>query len=170
MSEPLPDPAATPSPTVTHHERVAAEFIAAIEQAFALVGELQTPHPAREPFVRSNHTVPIGFIADAAVLVEDSPELQSVKRLDPAEARDVLQYLAAYEPAANRVEILLQALRFTMRAKKAKVADEALQIYLLAKLYGRKRDGAAMAERATVLRRSLGRAGKHRRKLVAATP
>ena len=151
-----------PSPTVTHHDRVAAAFIKRIEQGFALIGELETPHPQKERFVRANHTVPVEFIADVASIVEETPELDSVRRLIPAEARDVLQFLAAFEPAANRVAILLQTLRFTMRAKKAKVADEALQVYFLAKRYARRRSGAAIAERAAVMRRSLGRAGKRR--------
>src|SRR6185436_4266583 len=107
-----------PSPTVTHQDRVAAAFLKRIEQAFALLGELQTPHPQKERFVRANHTVPVEFIAGVADVVEATPELESVKRLDPAKARDVLQFLTAFEPAANRVGTLLRCLRFTMRARK----------------------------------------------------
>ena len=148
---------------MTHYEEVAAAFIERIEQAFALVGQLQASHPSTEPFVRSNHTVPLKFIADVAAIVEDTPDLAIARRFDAAEARDVLQFLAAFEPAANRVDILLRALRFTMRAKKARVADGALQVYHLAKIYGRRRDGAAIGESAARMRRSLGRAGRHRR-------
>ena len=151
------------SPTVTHYQELAAIFIARVEDAFALLGELQYRHPLTEPFIRSNHTVPIEFIADVAAIVEDMPDLAIVKKFDPLEARDVLQFLQAFEPAANRVEILLSGLRYTMRAKKAKVADGALHVYHMAKLFGRRKEGAVFHDRAAVMRRSLGRAGKHRR-------
>jgi hypothetical protein len=152
-----------PSPALTHHERAAATFVEHIEQAFALLGELQTPHPKKERFVRAYHTVSVEFIAGVAAIVDETPELENVKRFVPAEARDVLQFLAAYEPAANRVEILLRALRFTMRAKKAKVADAALQVYFLANRYARRPANSLIAERAAVMRRALGRAGRRRR-------
>ena len=146
------------TPTVTYHDRVAAAFLKRIEQAFALVGELQTPHPKKERFVRANHTVPVEFIAGVAAIVEVTPELERVKRLDPAEARDVLQFLTAFEPAANRVAILLRCLRFTMRARKAQVADQALQVYFAAKRYSRRRNSSVLAERTAIMRRALGRA------------
>jgi hypothetical protein len=148
------------SPTVTHHEQVAAAFLERIEDAFALIGGLQTPHPKKERFVRAYHTVSVDFIADVAAIVDQTPELETVKRFVPAEARDVLQFLAAYEPAANRVEILLRALRFTMRAKKAEAADAALHVYFLANRYSRKHSGSPLAERAAAMRRTLGRAGR----------
>ena len=159
----MAEPDERPSPTVTNSQELAAEFMARIESAFALLGPLQSPHPSTDPFVRSNHTVPLEFIADVAAAVEDDPDLAFPKRFDPREARGVLQFLQAFEPAADHVEILLDALRYTMRMKKAKVADGALQIYHVAKMLGRRRDGAAIAERAAIMRRALGRAGKHRR-------
>ena len=153
----------TTSPTVTYYQKLAETFLARIEEAFALLGDLQFRHPSTEPFIRSNHTVPVEFIADVAAIVENTPDLAIAKKFDPAEARDVLQFLAAFQPAADRVAILLDGLRYTMRAKKAKVGDGALQVYQLAKSFGRHKEGAVLAERAVVMRRSLGRAGKHRR-------
>jgi hypothetical protein len=49
-----------------------------------------------------------------------------------------------------------------MRARKAEVADQALQVYFLAKRYTRRRKNSMLAERTAILRRLLGRAGRHR--------
>ena len=56
------DPAATPSPTVTHYELVAAQLSAAVKAAFAQIGPIEAPHPSTRNFVHLLQTTPLVFI------------------------------------------------------------------------------------------------------------
>src|SRR6185436_2789974 len=95
----------TPSPTVTRYQQLASEVSASIAKALSQIAPLEAPHPSTRDFVRANSAVGTKFIAAVIAAVEESPELQGTK-FDVAEARDMLQFLEAFQPVLNQIAVL----------------------------------------------------------------
>jgi hypothetical protein len=150
-----------PSPTVTHYQQVATQVKTSIDGAVALVGTLETPHTATRDFVRANAAVPLPFIVSIITAVERNSELQGIK-FDLVAARDMLQFNDALNSVRDQVEVLDRTLKFTMDARKAAVAEEALHVYAAAKRYA-KNPNSPLAPYVEIMKRELGRTRVHPR-------
>lgn len=146
-----------PSPTVTAAEELAAEIGEAIDSLAARIPRLEAPHPSTATHVRGARTVSRGFLTSMIAAVEARPELQSLGTFDTDEARDTLQFRDAFRPIADRVAMLLASLNYTMAARQAKVAANAMRTYEIMKALARDAGGAPLVEHLEVLRRDLGR-------------
>lgn len=98
------------TPTVTHYQQLAAEFSAALDGIVAVIPKLEPAHVSTVNFVRSHVNVPIEFLATAVAGVEQSAELQAVKKLDVSTARDTLQFIEAFRPIVDRVNAFVKDL------------------------------------------------------------
>jgi hypothetical protein len=161
----VPEEAVTDSPatpTTTHYQEVAAQFIALLNAAIALIPSLEPFHASTEEFVRAHQSFPIEFIATVLAAVELDPELRRVDKFDVAEARDTLQFLDAFRPVIDQLATLLRDLKFTCGARKARVVADGLLMYGVAKAFGRDPASAAVAAHARNMKRDLKRSGARR--------
>jgi hypothetical protein len=165
-----PDPAGTPSPTITHYQQLADQFSKALDDISAIIPKLESTHVATANFVRSHLNVPTEFLATAIAAVEQVPELQSVNKLDVAAARDTLQFIEAFRPVQDKVTAFAASMKFTMSSKKASLAADALQIYSIAKGVARDPGSAGVASIVSNLKRDLGRRGRPKNPVAAAKP
>lgn len=166
----LPDPAGTPSPTLTHYQQLADQFSKALDDIVAIIPKLESTHVATANFVRSHLNVPTVFLATAIAAVEQVPELRSVNKLDVAAARDTLQFIEAFRPVQDKVTAFASSLKFTMSSRKATLAADALQIYSIIKGLARDPGSAGVASFVANLKRDLGRRGRPKIPVAAAKP
>ena len=166
----LPDPAGTPSPTLTHYQQLADQFSKALDDIVAIIPKLESSHVATANFVRSHLNVPTEFLATAIAAVEQTPELQGTGKLDVTAARDTLQFIEAFRPVQDKVTAFANSLKFTMSSRKATLAADALQIYSIIKGLARDPGSAGIASFVANLKRDLGRRGRPKGSVAAAKP
>ena len=154
---------AAPSPTTTHYQQLADEFMQALDRVAAMVPKLESKHVSTANFVRSHMNIRNAFLMTAIVAVEQIPELRMIDRLDVDGGRDTLQFIEAFRPVQDRLMALTNSLKFTMAARKARLASDALQVYSLAKGLARDPTRAEIAAHVANLKRDLGRRGPVRR-------
>ena len=157
LDHPKAAAAEEPSPTVTHYEQLAAEVSIAIDTAIAEIRGIEAPHPATRDFVTAHQSVPNDFIAAVMAAVDATPELKNVNKFNVAEARDTLQFMDAFGPVATRLAAMARDLKYTMQARKAKIAADALQTYEIAKGVARDPGSAGLVTHIADMRRTLGR-------------
>ena len=163
-----PDPATGPTPTITHYQQLADNFTKALDEITQGLPNLEDAHPATANFVRSHANVSNEFLATAIAVVEQTPELQHLKKLDVVAARDTLQFIEAFRPVLDKIAALAQSLKFTMASRKASLAADALQIYDIAKGVARDPGAAAVVSHVRNLKRDLGRRGRTKGSVAAA--
>lgn len=156
------------TPTVTHYQQLAAEFSAELDEIAAIIPKLEAQHVSTANFVRSHLNVPTEFLATVIAAVEQTVELQGVKKLDVATARDTLQFIEAFRPVLDKVTAFARNLQYTMNSRKASLAADALQIYDIAKGIARDPNSAAVASLVANMKRDLGRRGRPKATTLAA--
>jgi hypothetical protein len=144
------------SPTVTHYQQLAAEAMASLDRLATIIPQLEAAHISTAEFVRTHQSAPIKFLATATVSVEQNAELQSVNKFDVVKARDTLQYLDAFTPVVDKVSAFQKKLRFTLKARKAELTTEALQIYEVGKGLARDLKSNALASAVANMKRDYG--------------
>lgn len=107
------------------------------------------------------------FLQNVSIGVEATPDLASASKLDPADVRDVIEFSRSYAPAIGEVELLFRMLRHTNIVRRAKVGQEALKAFALAKGLNRPRKSDLLVPHIEAMRRSLARG---RRKSPPAAP
>ncbi|MCU1348234.1 MAG: hypothetical protein JWO56_1264 [Acidobacteria bacterium] len=143
-------------PTATHYEEVAAQTTSLVNQVAALIPYLEAPHPGTTPFVRGQQNVPIEFIATVTSSVDANEELQGLQ-FDPVAAKDMLQYDGAFQPLLRHILGLARDLKFSLDSRKASVAADALQMYVIAKGISRATDSPKVVEHVLNMQNALGR-------------
>jgi hypothetical protein len=155
-----PEPETPATPTVTHYQQLAAEFTAELEAIAGIIPKLEPGHISTANFVRSHQNVPIEFLGTVVAAVEQTPELQAVKKLDVNEGRDTLQFIDAFRPVLDRVVAFAKVLQNTINSRKASLAADSLQIYNIAKGLARDPNSAAVASLVANMKRDLGKRGR----------
>jgi hypothetical protein len=155
----------TPTPTPTHYQQMANDFLKGLEELGISIPNLEVGHQDIRRFVRTHSGYPLAFLRTTVSAVEQSQDLQVVKRLDPVKGRDDLQFIDAFIPVLDAVSKLYKALRFTIDSRKANLAADCLQIMAIAGGLGRDPNSAVVAEHHATMRRDLGR--RRRKKNVA---
>jgi ABC-type transporter Mla subunit MlaD len=156
------------TPTVTHYQQLADEFTRRMDEIIAIIPRLEAAHKTTSPFVRSHQRVPKVFLATAISEVERHAPLKALNKLDPVNSRDALQFVDAFGPVLDRVSAFRKMLRFTLMARKATVAADALQIYYLAKGLSRDPNSAELLSVVENLKRDLGKRSKPSKEVAAA--
>lgn len=153
-------PVDTPTPTITHYQAVAAEFMTALDEIAQIIPKLEAIHVSTANLVRSRLNVPNEFLATVTAAVEQVPELQSINKLDVNAARDTLQFLEAFRPVRDKVDAFAKNLKYTMDSRKAKLATDSLLTYDVAKGLARDPNSATIASLVANMKRDLGRRGR----------
>jgi hypothetical protein len=161
-------PPATNSPTVTHYQQMAAEFIKSVDLLTASIPNVQPAHEQSEAYVSHRQNVPDEFLRTVVAAIEQLPELQALNKLDPVEGRDALQFIEAFKPVVDRIAALLRDLRHTVRLRRTLLSNSALQVYGITKLFKRDAGSAAVTSHVENMERDLGRSRPSKRK--PATP
>jgi hypothetical protein len=150
------------TPTTTDMDRLAEQVRAAVEAVSALVPRLERPHPSTRGGLRAHRTVPREFIASMIAAVEQLEELRVVRKFDVADARETLQFIDAFRPIADQLAALTDALRFTMKSRKARVVAAGLQTYDIARALARDEGVSHLTGHVEILKRDLRRGRKTR--------
>lgn len=149
-----------PTPTVTHYQQVAAEFMSALDEISQIIPKLEAIHVSTANLVRSRLNVPNEFLATVTAAVEQVPELQAIQKLDVNSAHDTLQFLEAFRPVRDKVDAFAKNLKYTMDSRKASLATDSLLTYDVAKGLARDPKSATIASLVANMKRDLGRRGR----------
>ena len=164
---PPPVDPANPNLTVTKYQELADEFSAAFDGLVAKLPQFEERHPATQAFVQGHLNVSDQFVASAVAAVDATEELQGVKKLDVNQARDVTQFVNAFQAVADKALAFGRGLQFTIDSQKASLAADALQIYAISKGLVRDPGSASLVAHVATMKRHLNRPG---RKKKPATP
>ena len=159
----------TPTPTITHYQQVAAEFMSALDEIAKIIPKLEAIHVSTANLVRSRLNVPNEFLATVTAAVEQVTELQAINKLDVNAARDTLQFLEAFRPVRDKVDAFAKNLKYTMDSRKAKLATDSLLTYDVAKGLARDPNSATIASLVANMKRDLGRRGRPKTPLALRT-
>jgi len=154
---PATPPAA--SPTVTFYDTIAAQVQAVLDTIPGQIPGFSIYHVDNAGYVKGHQAVSLKFISTVVAGVNASPDLQSLDRIDVSQAKDTLQFINAFSPIVDRLNTLTRNLKYTMDARKADAAAQALEVYNLAKGLGRSIAGADIAALAGNMKRDLNRKG-----------
>ena len=142
--------------TITRNQQAADDFMKALLAVTATIPLLEPADAAELDFVRSHQNVSIEFIKTSIAGIEQTPELEGFKDLDPAISAEMLQFIDAFRPVFDQVKIFENNLKFTLEWKVATLADGALRSYYLVKGVARGRRSASAVSLLANLKRALG--------------
>jgi hypothetical protein len=128
-AEPVVDPQ---TPTVTHYQERANEFIKALDQISVVVPQVDRARFVIAKITRGQLRIPDQFCATAIAGVEQIIALRGGS-LDPAVGRDALQRLEAFRPVLDQVGAFYDNLKLMLVLTKAIVSVPSLQMYQYAK-------------------------------------
>jgi hypothetical protein len=149
--------AETPNLTITRYQQLATEFMSGLDTLAAIIPKLEVKHVTTANLVKSHQNIPNPFLASTVAAVEQSSELQVLKKLDVPSSRDTLQFIEAFRTVADKLNGVAQTLEFTLRSRKAALAIPALQIYDIAKGLSRDPSSAGLALHVANMKRDLNR-------------
>ena len=158
------------TPTKTHYEELADEFMKGFDTLTAILPPVEIKHRTNRTFVQTHQNVPDDFVVTVIGAVEQSDELTGVKTLDTATTRDRKQYSDAVRPVADKIIAYGLSLIFTADFKRALNAADTLQMYAIAKTVARKADNAAVGLHVQTMKRDLGKLGRRKAKRTAPNP
>ena len=147
------------TPTVTHHQQLASELVAAIDQMTTIMPQLEEAQIAIAKFTRGRLGIPERFCASAIAAVEQLPELLGLHTLDPAAARDTIQFLDAFRAVLDKGEAFHRNVKFTFDLRKAELIRDSLQVYYFAKGLARRTRNPELEAHIANMARDLGRKG-----------
>ncbi len=158
--------AETAPPALNPYEQQAANIVAVLDLIASRMPGLEAPHPSTSRRVRGARMVPLEFVLALIDAVETTPRIQAMGLFDAADARHALQANDGSRTVARHLETLLTNINYTVEARWSKVAQAALQTYLVLRLKAKDPKNADLAGHVEHLRRLLGRkeAAKGRKK------
>lgn len=171
-TNPNPEPGdETPVFVRTKYNDLADVYVAQLDRLTAdFPRPIQTRQPANAAFVTFHIGIPLRVLATGIAAIEQSQDLQGIKRFSAPEARDTLQLVDAFLPVIDRAEAFWSQLRFTINAMRAQVASNVLQVYGVAKTLGRDPQSAELRAHGERIGRALGRKGRRGKKGVEKQP
>ncbi|HXH90337.1 MAG TPA: hypothetical protein VNN25_02065 [Thermoanaerobaculia bacterium] len=157
----VPAPGDEPvTPTTTHYQEVAKQFLDAFIAAIAQIPMLEEKHASTAQFVQTHSRFSNEFVSTVLTSVVADPQLQNINKFDVVEARDTLQYLDAFRSVIDQVQLFLTNLKFSCATRKARAVFQGLQVYAVAKGLGRDATSASVASLAKIMKRDLNRPGR----------
>src|ERR1700682_4143641 len=87
---------AAPTPTVTHYQLLANDFLKALDTLVATLPGFDGKHDTTVKVVQTNLSAPLKFLATVISAVEQTTSLTAVNKLDTTAGRDTLQFLDAF--------------------------------------------------------------------------
>ncbi|HEY2321278.1 MAG TPA: hypothetical protein VGJ82_00315 [Thermoanaerobaculia bacterium] len=160
---PPPIDPANPNLTVTKYQELADEISVAFDGFVAKLPHFEERHPTTQRFVQGHLSVSEQFVASAVAAVDATEELQGVKKLDVNQARDVQQFVNAFQAIADKAIAFGRGLQFTIDSQKASLAADALQIYAISKGLVRDPGSAPLVAHVATMKRHLNRGGRKKK-------
>lgn len=154
---PPPIDPANPNLTVTKYQELADEISAAFDGFVTKLPQFEERHPSTQAFVQGHLSVSDQFVASAVAAVDATEELQGVKKLDVNQARDVTQFVNAFQAVADKALAFGRGLQFTIDSQKASLAADALQIYAISKGLVRDPGSAPLVAHVATMKHHLNR-------------
>jgi hypothetical protein len=146
--------ASAPSPL----DESAAQFIATLDAAEAMIPGYQPAHPETARLVRRYRGIKREAIPAAIAAVEQDPKLKGADSFDIERARFAVQFKISWGPAITRALTLVRNLVFSDDYNSALALKDSLQIYAIALAFGRDPSSPNAAAHATNIKRVLHRA------------
>lgn len=153
------NPGNTTLVTTTRYQEIAAQFMSGLDALTAILPKLEAAHGTTINAVQGHQNVSNAFLASSIATAEQTPELLAFQDFDVAAGHDVLQFIEALRPVANKVNALGRSLEFTMSSRKSALVIEALRLYDLAKSVARNPRNAALGAHVKTMKRDLNRVG-----------
>jgi hypothetical protein len=146
---------------VTSHSEAAQAFVEQLRRMRETIPHFAIPtvKGGRQTLINSA-SLPPEFVELTTVARANSAALVRGDALSSAESRDLMAYADAYAPVAGELEALARFIRFSVDAAKARVGNEALTTYALARRLSRLPQYAHLAPHAADMRRALGKRAK----------
>lgn len=144
-------------------EQFAKEVIADLDAVSAKIETLERWEFESEDSMRAYVNVPEIFLHSTVALVEHTPILRELNRLDVGDGRETLEYLGAFASVYNRTEALRTRVKLNLKSRKTRLAAQAMQIYALAKTLARDGKNPGLAAHVELLARDLGPRGRPRK-------
>lgn len=145
----------TTAPVPVAIDELATKLVTALDMLAAIIPDLRKPHPATAKKVRGARTVSRQAVRSIVAMVESSPVLQKMKKMNTERAREVLSSADAYRIVGERLDRLCAQVKYTAEARWAEVVAEAIHLYSLASVLAE--NDAELAAHIAVIRRHLGR-------------
>lgn len=150
--------------SVTEADRLADAIVAVLDRLEARIPDVRPPDPATAGRARGARTVSPEFVSSLIAMVDASPALQALGKLDREKARRVLQSRDSYRRIAERLTILLETINHTREAQWAEVVGEAMATYKTANAIVDLPGNQSLIPHLKILRRHLGRTSGPKRK------
>jgi hypothetical protein len=138
-------------------DEVSTKIVAAIDLIASLIPDLRTPHPLTAKKVRGGRTVPREAVLAVIAMVEASGVMRSMNLFDPAHGREVVELDDGYRLLDERLERLRRQVRYTVEARWAEVASNAMDAYMMAKKLAKQERYADLAAHVATIARHLDR-------------
>ena len=148
------------------------QLAAGVAKVMDLMAErlgLETPHPSTARRVRGARTIPRDFVLSMIAAAERRPDFPFLGEFDSAEAREVLQFADAYRLVAEHTTMFLASLNYTIEARWAKVAAQAMHKFTMASIVAENTENAELAAEIKNLQKQLGRKGRRKKKAAKKT-
>ena len=151
----VPPVATQPPDPLTSSDQSAAQFLAAINAATALIPAFEPKHPENVKFVQRYLSFSDNLITSTIAAVEANAELAVVNKFDVQKARAAVQFMTAYRTVIDAVDELSANLKFTWQVHKAETIADCLQMFAIAKGIGRDPSSASVAAHVENMKRDL---------------
>ena len=138
-------------------EELATKVVAALDIIATVIPDLRTPHPATAARVRGARTISRETILSIVAMVESSPALQDMNLMNTGRAHEVLAFDDGFRVLDERLERLRAQIRYTVEARWAEIAGEAMDAYHMAGRLAKEPRYAGLAAHLETIRRHLGR-------------
>jgi len=145
------------NPALTKSEIQAALVRKVLREAAKRIPGLKAPHKASARSLTAHRTVPKKFLLGIVLAVEMSERLRAISRFDVDDARDALEFQAAFRPIANQLALMLASINYTIDLRMAPVAAGALRTYTIAQTLARDTGDNDVPQGLSALKRDLGR-------------
>ena len=149
--------AAPAAPVPVAVDEMATKVIAALDVIAAIIPDLRTPHPATAKKVRGGRTVSREAVSSILAMVEASPVLQELIKMNGDRAREVLTSADDYRLLGERLAVLCAQVKYTAEARWAEVVAQAMHAYHMACILANDPKEGELAAHVATIRRHLGR-------------
>ncbi len=138
-------------------EELTTKVVAALDVIAALIPDLRKPHPRTAKKVRGGRTIPREAVLSIVAMVEASEALQEMNLLNTERAHEILEFDDGFRILDEHLERLRAQVRYTVEARWAEIASDAMDAYHMAKHIAKEERHAGLAPHIATIRRHLGR-------------
>jgi hypothetical protein len=145
------------SSTLTLYQQVAGQLMVALDAVAAIIPKLEEAEASHADQVLRNLNVPDAFCFTALTAAEQLPEIDAAQKLQSDKDRIRMQYVEAFRPVDDKLDLVSRRVKHALRANKSIVAGNALELYALVRIKAKKSGNPALAAHEAALKRDLAK-------------